>query len=63
VSRPPPPRALPPQDHAAIDRAERVSHRLTWAVGAAAGLIALAVACGLASGFVLRLLVALLPPG
>ena len=48
VIQPPPPRVLPPQDHSAIDAAERLALRVTYAVGAGAGVIALAVACALA---------------
>jgi hypothetical protein len=43
-----PPRKLPPQDHAALDEQERAARRVTWAMGAVAGLIALVVACVLA---------------
>jgi hypothetical protein len=49
VVRPAPPRQLPPQDHAAIDAAERAAQRVTWAVAAAAGIIALIVICILGS--------------
>jgi type VI protein secretion system component VasF len=48
VVRPVPPRQLPPQDHTALDAAERAARRVTWAVAAAAGVIALVVACLLA---------------
>ena len=43
-----PPRALPPQEHAALDTEERRARRVTWAVAAVAAVIALAVACMLA---------------
>jgi type VI protein secretion system component VasF len=42
---PAPPRRLPPQDHAALDEAERAARRVTWTVAAVAGLVALVVAC------------------
>lgn len=48
VIQPPPPRVLPPQDHSAIDAAERLAQRVTYAVGAGAGVVALAIACALA---------------
>jgi hypothetical protein len=49
VIRPLPPRELPPQDHAALDAAERTARRVTWALAATAGAIALVVACMLGS--------------
>jgi CHASE3 domain sensor protein len=49
VVRPAPPRELPPQDNAALDAAEQAARRMTWAVAAAAGTIALVVACVLGS--------------
>jgi hypothetical protein len=52
VIRPAPPRQLPPQDHAALDRAEWDALRVTWAVAAAAGLVALLVGCGLLASLV-----------
>jgi hypothetical protein len=52
VTRPAPPRPLPPQDHTALDRAEQQARRVTWAVAAAAGLIALMVSCGLIGGLI-----------
>lgn len=52
VVPPAPPRELPPQDHAALDQAERTARQVTWLVAAAAGLITLAVLCGLAGGLV-----------
>jgi type VI protein secretion system component VasF len=53
VVRPVPPRRLPPQDHAALDAAERTARRVTLAVAAVAGMVALVVACVLA-GSLLR---------
>lgn len=47
VTRPHPPRPLPEQDHAAIDAAERQARRVTWAVAAVAGVIALFAAIAL----------------
>lgn len=47
VTQPAPPRRLPPQDHAALDHAERVARQVTWAVAGVAGLVALLVGCGL----------------
>lgn len=52
VVRPAPPRELPPQDHAALDAAERIARRVTWGVAAAAGVIVLVVACVLGGGAV-----------
>lgn len=49
VVRPAPPRRLPAQDHAALDAAERAARRLTWAVAASAGVLAVLVACVLGS--------------
>jgi hypothetical protein len=49
VVRPAPPRRLPAQDHAALDAAERAARRLTWAVAAGAGVLAVLVACVLGS--------------
>ncbi|MPZ27178.1 MAG: hypothetical protein GEV12_12400 [Micromonosporaceae bacterium] len=48
VSRPAPPRELPPQDHAALDAAERTARRLSLAIAAVAGVVGLVIACGLA---------------
>lgn len=48
VVRPAPPRALPAQDHAALDAAERTARRVTWAVAGAAGVVTLFVLCLLA---------------
>jgi hypothetical protein len=45
VIQPSPPRRLPPQDHAGLDAAERAARRFTWVVAAAAGVVALVVAC------------------
>ena len=45
----PPPRALPEQDHAAIDAAEQRAHRVTVTVGAVAAIVLallFAVLCG-----------------
>lgn len=53
VVRPAPPRQLPPQDDAAIDAAEQTARRVTWAVAAAAGTIALVVVCILGSSLLL----------
>lgn len=44
-----PPRALPEQDHAAIDAAEHTAHRFSIAVGAVAAVvltILFAILCG-----------------
>lgn len=43
VTRPHPPRQLPPQDHAALDAAERQARRVTFGVAGVAGVIALLV--------------------
>lgn len=48
VIEPAPPRELPPQDHAALDAAERAARRFTGAFAFAAGVVALFVACLLA---------------
>jgi hypothetical protein len=48
VRDPAPPRRLPPQDHAALDAAERAARRFTWAVGAVAMVAALMVVLVLA---------------
>jgi hypothetical protein len=48
VIRPAPPRALPAQDHDALDAAERAARRVTWVVGAAACVVAMFVLCLLA---------------
>jgi hypothetical protein len=61
--QPPPPRELPAQDHAALDRAERAARQLTWALAAVAGLVALLVICGLAGGTVLSVLSTVLDTG
>jgi hypothetical protein len=39
VEQPDPPRALPEQDHAAMDAAERSARRFTLLIAAAAGVI------------------------
>lgn len=52
VIRPAPPRQLPPEDHAGLDAAERAARRFTWALAAAAGAVALVVACVLGGSLV-----------
>jgi hypothetical protein len=63
VFRPTPPRRLPPQDHPALDQAERAARRVTWAVAGLAGLVLLSVLCGLLSGPVSARLASLLGAG
>lgn len=48
VVRPAPPRALPGQDHDAIDAAERSARRTTLVIGAVAGVVMVFVMCLLA---------------
>lgn len=48
VVQPPPPRILPAQDHSALDAAERAADRLTYLLGAGAGVIAFVIALVLA---------------
>lgn len=48
VVQPAPPRTLPPQDHDALDAAERTARRVTWVVGTVAGVAAVFVLCLLA---------------
>jgi hypothetical protein len=49
VAQPAPPRALPVQDMAAIDEAERSARTLTYGIGMVAGAIMLVVCCLLCS--------------
>jgi hypothetical protein len=49
VRDPAPPRRLPAQDRAALTAAERAARRFTWAVGAAAAVVALVVMLVLAA--------------
>jgi hypothetical protein len=46
---PPPPRQLPPQDHAELDAAEQNAHKVTLSVGAVVGVVLLIVICVLCS--------------
>ncbi|SCL55887.1 hypothetical protein GA0070606_2517 [Micromonospora citrea] len=47
--RPPPPRRLPPQDMAGLDTAEQHAQRLTYGVGAVAGIVLVLLVCLLCS--------------
>jgi hypothetical protein len=47
VVEPPAPRALPAQDHAAVDAAERSARTVTYGVGIVAGAVLLIVLCAL----------------
>ncbi|MEH1100394.1 hypothetical protein [Micromonospora sp. CPCC 205561] len=47
--RPPPPRRLPPQDMAGLDTAEQRAQRLTYGLGAVAGVVLVALVCLLCS--------------
>lgn len=40
-----PPRQLPPQDMIALDAQEQRAQRVTWGVGAVAGVILVALVC------------------
>jgi len=44
---PPPPRALPPQDHGAIDVQEAAARTLTYGIGLVAGAVMLLALCAL----------------
>ena len=45
IAQPPPPRALPPQDLAALDDAEGSARTVTYGIGMVAGAIALILMC------------------
>ncbi|NJP32840.1 hypothetical protein [Micromonospora thermarum] len=47
--QPPPPRQLPRQDMAELDLAEQRAQRVTWTVGAVAGVLLLVLMCLLCS--------------
>ncbi|MEU3452038.1 hypothetical protein ABZ671_00145 [Micromonospora sp. NPDC006766] len=47
--RPAPPRQLPPQDMAAMDRTEQRAQRLTYGIGAVAGVVLVILTCLLCS--------------
>lgn len=44
---PPPPRALPPQDHGEIDVQEAAARTLTYGIGLVAGAVMLLALCAL----------------
>ncbi|MGC5332726.1 hypothetical protein [Micromonospora sp. DT62] len=50
--RPPPPRRLPAQDMAGLDAAEQRAQRLTYGVGAVAGVVLAVLVCVLCSRLV-----------
>ncbi|MEV0155300.1 hypothetical protein AB0H57_16370 [Micromonospora sp. NPDC050686] len=49
-----PPRRLPPQDMAALDADEQQAQRVTWVLGAVAGVVLLGLLCLLCSRAFLR---------
>ncbi|SCF37768.1 hypothetical protein GA0074695_6305 [Micromonospora viridifaciens] len=51
--QPAPPRQLPPQDMTAMDQAEQQAQRLTYGIGAVAGVVLVILMCLLCSRVIL----------